>query len=507
MHMIVNSSSNAFACGEYITANIAFDTKQYVVDLMTTTDVRYPIRPIVAVEVLTNVSSDATYSACNELLPQGEWETPGFVVKSNENAINKNDIIDVVICVQRPLANTTGTISVLTDLAVVRASESCPNVSQNANSTKITRDRIKLCAEWEIVDFGKKSNITSSFVAELSLYATSKDNASGVNISSTLPGNWNIVAPNSIRASLLATASVIAEQLKKAKNVSSTARAGEASDPMYNKCREAVTVAFLDELLDIEQPDFVVFTGDNVQPDLDTAMHAFAMNIFTTRVERREIPWAAVFGNHDGEGGLTREEMLALMIEGKQYSYVKYGPRGIGGVGNYEVNVVAPTDGPWVNDIEDYDWVKESQIAFYRELAQSHIEQNESVPSVMYYHIPIPEYALASTKNRFGDKNEGTASAAVNSGLFSALLEVGDVKANFVGHDHINEYCYFRQGIQLCYGGGIGLGRAYGLTNFERRARVLEWTFNKNQTHTLRSWKRHLGDPTQIQSLEVLYTE
>ncbi|POM69896.1 Hypothetical protein PHPALM_13776, partial [Phytophthora palmivora] len=273
---------------------------------------------------------------------------------------------------------------------------------------------------------------------------------------------------------------------------------------MYNECREAVTIAFLDELLDIEQPDFVVFTGDNVQTDLDTTMHAFAMNIFTARVESRGIPWSAVFGNHDAEGGLTREEMLELMVEGKQYSHVKYGPRDIGGVGNYEVNVVAPTDGPWgeqgstvfrmyfldshanidtatyplVNDDSDYDWIKESQISFYRELAQSHIassdnssSQSGSVPSVMYYHIPIPEYSLASPLNRFGEKFEATASAAVNSGLFSALVEVGDVKATFVGHDHINEYCYLRQGVQLCYGGGIGLGRAYGLTDFERRAR------------------------------------
>uniref|UniRef100_H3H9T9 Calcineurin-like phosphoesterase domain-containing protein n=1 Tax=Phytophthora ramorum TaxID=164328 RepID=H3H9T9_PHYRM len=349
---------------------------------------------------------------------------------------------------------------------------------------------------------------------------------------------------STIRASILAAASIIAEQLREESNSSSSASAGEENDPKYNECREALTVAFLDELLDIEQPDFVVFSGDNVQPDLDTTIHAFAMSIFTARVESRGIPWAAVFGNHDIEGGLTRDEMLELMTQGKQYSHVKYGPRDIGGVGNYEVNVVAPTDGPWglqgatvfrmyfldshasidtatyplVNNPTTYDWIKESQVEFYRELVQSHAEEGSSnsssqnatdgsVPAVMYYHIPVPEYALTLPLNRMGDKNEKTASSAVNSGLFSALVEVGDVKATFVGHDHINEYCYLRQGVQLCYGGGIGLGRAYGLSDFERRARVLEWTFNTNQTRTLRSWKRHFADPTQIQSLELLYSE
>ncbi|KAG7385685.1 purple acid phosphatase [Phytophthora pseudosyringae] len=658
MQMIVNPSSNVFVCAEFVAASAAFDTQQYVVDLMTTTEsfynhetpgwitwptdlkmgsdassvylsARYPVRPIVALEVLTEVSSDTIYSACEELEPRGEWETPGFVLKSSEGAAANSDSNDVVVCVQRPLANATGSFSVLTDLTVVLPSESCPAAANSSsNVTELSSGQIKLCAGWGAVDFGNSSNATSSvsseaassFVAELALFETSQDEAAGFNLSSTIPGNWDVVGnestgsvqtfflartfepyvlnatssdsgsagssdnevsssveavasnsseelsfkvlqiadmhltgnpdypcssgPDTIRASLLAAASVIAEQLREESNSSSSARAGEGNDPMYNECREVLTVAFLDELLDIEQPDFVVFSGDNVQPDLDTAMHTFAMNIFTARVESRGIPWSAVFGNHDTEGGLTREEMLALMVEGKQYSHVKYGPRGVGGVGNYEVNVVAPANGPWgkqgdtvfrmyfldshasidtathplVNDASDYDWIKETQIEFYRELAKSHASEgatgnsdnnsslNGSVPAVMYYHIPVPEYALASPLNRMGDKNEETASAAVNSGLFSALVEVGDVKATFVGHDHINEYCYSRQGVQLCYGGGIGLGRAYGLVDFERRARVLEWTFNANQTRTLQCWKRHLDDPTQIQSLEVLYS-
>ncbi|KAF4031367.1 Calcineurin-like phosphoesterase [Phytophthora infestans] len=646
MQMIVNPSSNLLVCVEFLSASAAFDTEQYVVDIMTTTEsfynhntpgwitwpadlkmessapsvylsARYPVRPIVALQVLADVSTDTVYSACDELEPQGQWETPGFVLKSSEGAAANSDSSDVVICLQRPLANATGSFSVLTDLSVNLPTESCPE-ADSTNSTEITSDQIKLCASWDIVDFGNSSSnssvsseATSSFVAELALYETSQAEGAGFSISSTVPGDWDVVgneftgtvqtfvmtrsyepfvmntsssdnelsssvesiasnssqtlsfkvlqiadmhltgnpdyrcsdAPSNIRASLLAAASIIAQELREESNSTSSATAGEDNDPMYNECREALTVAFLDELLDIEQPDFVVFTGDNVQTNLDTSMHAFAMSIFSARVERRGIPWAAVFGNHDAEGGLSREEMLDLMVEGKQYSHVKSGPRDIGGVGNYEVNVVAPTTGPWgeqgstvfrmyfldshatidtatyplINDDSDYDWIKESQIAFYRELAESHVVEeaagdknsslNGSVPAVMFYHIPIPEYAMASPLNRNGDKYEATASAEVNSGLFSALVEMGDVKATFVGHDHINEYCYLRQGVQLCYGGGIGLGRAYGLTDFERRARVLEWTFDTNQTRTLQSWKRYFDDPTQIQSVELLYSD
>ncbi|KAL3663918.1 hypothetical protein V7S43_010807 [Phytophthora oleae] len=332
-----------------------------------------------------------------------------------------------------------------------------------------------------------------------------------------------------IRASILESAWMISRELKQKSGVSPSPN--KTDDPLYSQCRESVMIAFLDELLDIEQPDFVVFTGDNVQT-YNTASDALAISIFTERVESRGIPWTAVFGNHDIEGGLLREELLKLMVDGKQFSHMKYGPRDVGGVGNYEVNVVAPVDGPWgvqgstvfrmyfldshgnVNtsvyplvDAQGYEWIKESQINFYKELSSSHTSDSDRVPAVMYFHIPIPEYALVSSSIREGSKNESVASSHVNCGLFSALVEMGDVKATFVGHDHVNEFCYLRQGIQLCYGGGIGFGRAYGLDAFERRARVVEWSYGSNQTRTIRSWKRHFDDPTKVKSLEVLYSD
>ncbi|KAG7396656.1 purple acid phosphatase [Phytophthora boehmeriae] len=647
MQTLTNPSANTVVCLEFASANESFSTQQYVVDVMTTTEAfynhdtpgwitwptdlkfastassvflsaRYPVRPIVGLEVLTNVPTESTYSACDELEPEGEWEAPGFVLKSSDGASSSADSSDVVVCVQRPQADANDSLVVLRDLTVVLATESCPEAAGNVNSTEITSNQIKLCAEWGTLKYldGRNDSITSvasPFVAELALYETTDSEAGDVNISTTIPGDWQnvgdestgnlhtffltrkfepsvlnstsdsgsgddsvtssveaVVASNNseelsfrvlqiadlhltgdpdyacsnaptgpYRASLLESAAAIARDIKQGSGSSSS---DLRDDPLYNECREAWTIAFLDELLDIEQPDFVIFSGDNVHTS-DATNHTLAMSIFTNRTESRGIPWAAVFGNHDTEGGFSRDDMVRQMIEGQQYSHVKYGPPDIGGVGNYEVNVVAPADGPWgdqgstvfrmyfldshadidtqtyplVTDSTSYDWIKESQIDFYRELASSHATEvanssatnatSDSVPAVMYFHIPVPEYALASTSNRAGSKNEETASAEVNCGLFSALVEVGDVKATFVGHDHVNEYCYLRQGIQLCYGGGIGMGKAYGLSNFYRRTRVLEWTMDANQKRRLRSWKRYFDDPTQTHSLEVLYSD
>lgn len=79
-------------------------------------------------------------------------------------------------------------------------------------------------------------------------------------------------------------------------------------------------------------------------------------------------------------------------------------------------------------------------------------------PALAYFHIPIPEYnaAFLSPSSTMGEKQETICSASANCGLFTSLVEAGDVKATFVGHDHVNDYCGDLLGIQLCYGGGIG---------------------------------------------------
>lgn len=88
-------------------------------------------------------------------------------------------------------------------------------------------------------------------------------------------------------------------------------------------------------------------------------------------------------------------------------------------------------------------------------------------PALAYFHIPIPEYnaVLMNPSTMVGEKQETICSASVNSGLFTSLVEAGDVKATFVGHDHVNDYCGNLLGIQLCYGGGIGY-HTYGYVIF-----------------------------------------
>ncbi|TMW58199.1 hypothetical protein Poli38472_011787 [Pythium oligandrum] len=111
------------------------------------------------------------------------------------------------------------------------------------------------------------------------------------------------------------------------------------------ECSEALMTQFVNDLLDSEKPDFVAFSSDNVQT-YRASLRQAAMDAATSGVEARGIPYAMIFGNHDDQRGFTRE-MLMEMAVSKPHSYSQRGPSQVYGVGNYELNVKAPTDGAW----------------------------------------------------------------------------------------------------------------------------------------------------------------
>ncbi|KAL4167775.1 hypothetical protein KRP22_013259 [Phytophthora ramorum] len=298
-------------------------------------------------------------------------------------------------------------------------------------------------------------------------------------------------------------------------------------------CSEALTYEFVERLLDVESPDFIAFTGDNVQVYGPSSQQR-AIDAVTRAAEQRGIPYAMVFGNHDQEGDFPREKIVEMVSE-KNHSYTVSGPEAVDGIGNYMLNVAAPTAGPWGDEgdsvfrmyfldsgaealtdkypyvFSEYDWIKQSQIDYYRQLsetgrAERHSSADSVLPAVMFFHIPLVEFAY-SADGCNGEKNEWVHDQGMNLRLLSALSEMNEVKAAFVGHDHVNEYCCLVDGVQLCYGGGTGFGRAYGASDFSRRARVIEWTVDSDERHEIRSWKRHYDDINVVRSQEVLYSE
>ena len=65
----------------------------------------------------------------------------------------------------------------------------------------------------------------------------------------------------------------------------------------------------MNEVLDAEKPDLVIYTGDLVfgPPAREGFLKALEP------VLKRNLPFAVTFGNHDDEQGMTREQLLELM--------------------------------------------------------------------------------------------------------------------------------------------------------------------------------------------------
>ncbi|GIP22539.1 metallophosphoesterase family protein [Paenibacillus sp. J22TS3] len=273
------------------------------------------------------------------------------------------------------------------------------------------------------------------------------------------------------------------------------------------------TRALMEQILDIEQPDLAVFTGDVIYtgevsgggPECEFPERAFREAV--QAVEERGIPWAFVFGNHDTEQRITREELMQVALK-HRHTVTKSGPKHLPG-SNYTLQITDREGNPAANlyfldsgsystnpNVPGYDWINQEQINWLT--AESGRlgsgREGSKLPALAFFHIPLPEYKeVWDTQICYGHKQEQVCSPAVNSGMFAALLEMGDVIGTFCGHDHINDYMGNLYGISLCYGRASGYN-TYGKEGFPRGARLIRLTQDKPGFET---WLR-LEDGTPI---------
>ena len=90
---------------------------------------------------------------------------------------------------------------------------------------------------------------------------------------------------------------------------------------MDGRAEDQLTEALMERILDAEQPDLVVFTGDliytgPVSPGNKACEHpAQAFREAVAAVERSGIPWTFVFGNHDTETLISKSELMQIALE------------------------------------------------------------------------------------------------------------------------------------------------------------------------------------------------
>lgn len=269
----------------------------------------------------------------------------------------------------------------------------------------------------------------------------------------------------------------------------------------------------LDSMLEYLKPDLVLFSGDmfDIRANLRTEEEVRKfLDEITEYLEVNNIPWANVYGNHEREGAYENR-LLQPVFESYPNCISKTCTAGIRGTSNHMIPIKASigeeilfniwgldsgciiglADYEHDNYTEDdviclttptysghgYDMPAFDQAMWYYQSSQE-LEKycGRKIPSIMYFHIPLPEHLVAlrnpEVTHLTGEAREGVACGELNHGLFTAALMRGDVKGIYVGHDHLNDYVAEYCGIKL----GFNSAMAYDEYNDDdmRGFRVFE---------------------------------
>nr|MBD3622045.1 metallophosphoesterase [Sunxiuqinia sp.] len=242
------------------------------------------------------------------------------------------------------------------------------------------------------------------------------------------------------------------------------------------------TADMISHVLQTEQPDMVVLTGDVVNDPAAEGWKA-VMALF----EESKVPFAVVLGNHDDEAEWSRDQIFDYLLTLSGFVGEK-GPKEVSGVGNYIIHLQAADSEETTallycfdsnaycsnKEISDYDWIKFDQVAWYRANSNELTTMNggSPVPALAFFHIPLPEYGEAiGDPTTAGIAEEEVCSPKINTGLFASFVEKKDVIGVFVGHDHNNNYVGIHKEIALAYGQSSGYS-SYG--DIGKGARIIE---------------------------------
>ena len=276
----------------------------------------------------------------------------------------------------------------------------------------------------------------------------------------------------------------------------------------YQDQRSEVAFECIQNVIETEHPDLILLTGDIIYSQPAEANFRNVLNF----VAKFKIPFALTFGNHDWEQGMSNAQLLQI-AQTIPYCLVADAD-GVTGDGNYLLKILASSSSKVASvlycidsnsysklkerGVEGYDYIHRDQINWYAEESDKIIRTNggQPLPSLAFFHIPLPEYAMAASHpdaQLYGTRREKVCSAALNSGMFAAFKEQGDVMGVFVGHDHDNDFAVAWHGVLLAYGRFSGGNTEYNhLTN---GARIVEMTEGQR---TFRTWIR-LRDKEVVQ--------
>ena len=277
-------------------------------------------------------------------------------------------------------------------------------------------------------------------------------------------------------------------------------------------------IRMLNKAYDTVKPDLVVLTGDNIlgnhlrdarfgskkvvhTKDGEYKRMKTAINHIIEPIEKRKIPFAMLYGNHDDMNWITKDEQADIYraystcvgldnpdksVDCDTYNLPVYSSDGQSVIYN-----IWMMDTAWNNNEEDkcYTGMKKEAVEWYKRKSDElkALNNGKIVPSLMFQHIAFPQcmqlmkeckstdkgavpffrkgederYVCLDPKKADGILGEPIVGYELDNGQFDAVKEKGDVQAIVLGHEHKNNYIGVVDGVKVIQSSAASF-RCYG---------------------------------------------
>ncbi len=317
----------------------------------------------------------------------------------------------------------------------------------------------------------------------------------------------------------------------------------------------SLTRMFIEDMLEKDNPDLVVLTGDNISPGAGFMKWLVKKSIdnFMKIFEQKQVPVAIVYGNHDAENKLTKEEQWEV-YESYSCFIGEKDSEELTGFGTYYLPILGSKSDEhkftlWFFDSQEYN--NENELGGYGCIAKDQIQwyiktekditlaNQKLTPSLAFQHIIPPEiykvlYKITATDEsgavtyykpagkylkdqtvvedgvtygfpkKYADEDtallEAPCPPKYTNGQADAFIKYGNVLGIAVGHDHKNCFVIPYNGLDIIQTPTASFG-SYGDHN--RGARVI--TLDENNLNDYETRMIFFNDYYDINSDEKLY--
>lgn len=306
----------------------------------------------------------------------------------------------------------------------------------------------------------------------------------------------------------------------------------QVSDPQDLQHVRHTMVRMLNKAYDTVKPDLVFFTGDNIlgnhlrdarfgsrkvihTKEGELAAMEKAISHILSPLEKRNIPFTMIYGNHDDMNEISKDEQAGIFLSSPLCAGL--GDETTPEVGTFDLPLYSHDgerkvfnlwgmDSAWVDKEQNTcrTGVKKEAVEWYKKKSEELKAENGGtpLPSLMFQHIAPPEAGALMIKAKPGEPNavpsfkDGNKNVFVkldpakargylgepicgcreNYGEFEAIRAQGDVLALVLGHEHINNYDATLDGVRIlqtsaasfrCYGNRLRGVRVFVLDENE----------------------------------------